>query len=185
MSDLKAAFMAANQTMNRSLRFGLLPIALALVGSLRGADQAAPAPSPDELASLRSDNKQLSDELASAWKESEKLKTDLAAAQAALGKSAGQVTDLQQQLATAQAQPSGILARLVDGTGVGDSRVFHACPGAGTSATRGFSRRPMPSISTATRSPTRASGRFSGRPTSSTCLNTSAKLPAEPTALST
>src|ERR1700678_3524490 len=97
--------MAANQTMNRSLRFGLLPIALALVGSLRGADQAAPAPSPDELASLRSDNKQLSDELASAWKESEKLKTDLAAAQAALGKSAGQVTALQQQLATAQAAP--------------------------------------------------------------------------------
>ncbi|HEY5080281.1 MAG TPA: hypothetical protein VII43_10550, partial [Opitutaceae bacterium] len=87
--------------MNRSLRFGLLPIALALAGRLHGAGQAAPAPSPDELSSLRADNKQLSDELASAWKESEKLKSDLAAAQAAAAKSAGQASDLQQQLAAA------------------------------------------------------------------------------------
>jgi nucleoid-associated protein YgaU len=100
VSDLKAAFMAI-QTMNRSLRFGLLPIALALAGRLHGADQAAPATNPDELASLRADNKQLSDELASAWKESEKLKGDLAAAQAASAKSSSQVADLQQQLAAA------------------------------------------------------------------------------------
>jgi nucleoid-associated protein YgaU len=94
-----------NQIMNRSLRFGLLPIALALVGHLRGADTAAPAPSPDELTSLRADNKQLSDELASAWKESEKLKSDLAAAQAAAAKSSGQATDLQQQLDAAKSEP--------------------------------------------------------------------------------
>jgi len=93
--------MTGNPIMNRSLRIGLVPIALVLAGRLHGADPAAPAPNPDEVSSLRADNKQLSDELASAWKESEKLKSDLAAAQAASAKSAGQVTDLQQQLAAA------------------------------------------------------------------------------------
>src|ERR1700679_2682091 len=93
--------MAVHTTMKRSLRFGFLPIALVLAGRLPGADQPATAPSPDELTSLRADNKQLSDELASAWKESEKLKGDLAAAQAAAAKSGSQVTDLQQQLAAA------------------------------------------------------------------------------------
>src|SRR5580658_6868525 len=91
--------------MRRSLRFGLLPIALSLACRGLGADQAAPAPGPDELASLRADNKQLSDELAAAWKESEKLKSDLTAAQAASAKSAGQVSDLQQQLTAAAQAP--------------------------------------------------------------------------------
>jgi nucleoid-associated protein YgaU len=92
--------------MNRSLRFGLLPLALALTVHLRGAGQTAP--SPDELNSLRADNKQLSDELAAAWKESEKLKGDLAAAQAAAAKSSNQATDLQQQLDSAKADAAKV-----------------------------------------------------------------------------
>jgi nucleoid-associated protein YgaU len=89
--------------MKRHLRFGILAAALVLAGHLRAADQPAPAQNPDELASLRADNKQLSDELAAAWKESEKLKADLAASQAALSKSADQSADLQKQLDAAKA----------------------------------------------------------------------------------
>jgi nucleoid-associated protein YgaU len=63
--------------MNRSTRLGLLPIALALAVSLRADDKAAPSPPPDDQASLRADNKQLSDELAAAWKESAELKTKI------------------------------------------------------------------------------------------------------------
>jgi nucleoid-associated protein YgaU len=59
--------------MNRSLRFGLLTIALALSCTVR-ADDAASTPPADDRASLKADNKQLSDELASAWKESADLK---------------------------------------------------------------------------------------------------------------
>jgi nucleoid-associated protein YgaU len=92
--------------MNRTIRLGLLPIALALAGSLRADDKAAPAPPPDDQASLRADNKQLTDELAAAWKESERLKTELAAAQAASAKSAADATDLQKQLDAAKAQPA-------------------------------------------------------------------------------
>jgi len=90
--------------MNRTLRFGFLPIALALAIQLRADDQAAPAPNSDELASLRADNKQLSDELAASWKEAEKLKADLAAAQAASAKSSDETADLQKQLDAAKAQ---------------------------------------------------------------------------------
>jgi nucleoid-associated protein YgaU len=90
--------------MKRSFRFGLLPIALALTGSLRADDQAAPAQHPDDVASLRADNKQLSDELASAWKEADRLKADLAAAQAASAKSEGEAADLRKQLDAAKAQ---------------------------------------------------------------------------------
>jgi len=60
--------------MNRSIRFGLLTIALALSGPLRADDAAAPPPAADDPASLKADNKQLSDELAAAWKESAELK---------------------------------------------------------------------------------------------------------------
>jgi nucleoid-associated protein YgaU len=63
--------------MNRSIRLGLLPFALALAGSLRADDKAASAPPPDDQASLRADNKQLSDELAAAWKESADLKAKI------------------------------------------------------------------------------------------------------------
>lgn len=90
--------------MNRSLRIGLVPIALALAGSLRAEDQAAPAQHPDDVASLRADNKQLSDELAAAWKEADRLKADLAAAQAAAAKSADETADLHKQLDAANAQ---------------------------------------------------------------------------------
>ena len=89
--------------MKLSLRFGLLPVAIALAGNLHAADQAAPEPGPDAVASLRADNKQLSDELAAAWKESEKLKADLAASQAATSKSADLASDLQKQLDAAKA----------------------------------------------------------------------------------
>jgi LysM repeat protein len=61
--------------MNRSIRFGVLPVALALAVTMRADDKAAPAPPPDAQASLRADNKQLSDELAAAWKESADLKS--------------------------------------------------------------------------------------------------------------
>jgi nucleoid-associated protein YgaU len=90
--------------MKRSFRIGLLPIALALTGSLRADDQAAPAQHPDDVASLRADNKQLSDELAAAWKEGDRLKADLAAAQAASAKSEGEAADLRKQLDAAKAQ---------------------------------------------------------------------------------
>ena len=91
--------------MYKSLRFGLLPIALALAGPMR-ADDAKPAPAAGDAASAAADqatavanNKQLSDELASSWKENEHLKADLAAAQAAS-------SELQKQLDAAKAAPA-------------------------------------------------------------------------------
>jgi nucleoid-associated protein YgaU len=60
--------------MNRSIRFGLLTIALALSSPLRADDTAAPPPPADDQVSLKADNKQLSDELAAAWKEAAELK---------------------------------------------------------------------------------------------------------------
>lgn len=90
--------------MNRTIRLGLLPMALALAGSLRADDKAAAAPPVDDQASIRADNKQLTDELAAAWKESEKLKAELAAAQAASAKGATDSADLQKQLDAAKAQ---------------------------------------------------------------------------------
>ena len=90
--------------MNRTLRLGLLPIALALAGSLRADDKAAAAPPVDDQASIRADNKQLTDELAAAWKESERLKAELTAAQAASAKGAADSADLQKQLDAARAQ---------------------------------------------------------------------------------
>jgi nucleoid-associated protein YgaU len=91
--------------MNRTIRLGLLPIAIALAGSLRADDKPAQAPPPDDIASVRADNKQLTDELAAAWKESETLKAALAAAQAASAKSASDAADLQHQLDAAKAEP--------------------------------------------------------------------------------
>ena len=91
--------------MNRSFRIGLLPIALALTGSLRADDQAGTAQHSDDVASLRADNKQLSDELAAAWKEADRLKADLAAAQAASAKGDAETADLRRQLDAAKAQP--------------------------------------------------------------------------------
>jgi nucleoid-associated protein YgaU len=82
--------------MNRSIRFGAVAVVLALAGSLR-ADEKQAAPPPDDQASLRADNKQLSDELAAAWKESADLKAkvdQLTADYASLG----------QQLDAAKAQ---------------------------------------------------------------------------------
>jgi nucleoid-associated protein YgaU len=90
--------------MNRYLRFGLLPLSLALAGSLR-ADDTAAAPA-DDLASVRADNKQLTDELASAWKESDRLKAQLASAQATIAKNSNDAADLQKQLDAAKAQPA-------------------------------------------------------------------------------
>jgi len=81
-----------------------LPIALALAGSLRADDQTAPAQKPDDVASLRADNKQLSDELAAAWKEADRLKADLSAAQSASAKGADETADLRKQLDAAKAQ---------------------------------------------------------------------------------
>jgi nucleoid-associated protein YgaU len=92
--------------MNRSLLTGLLPLALVLAGPARADDQPAAAQHPDDVASLRADNKQLSDELAAAWKESDRLKADLAAAQAAAAKSADESADLRKQLDQAKAQPA-------------------------------------------------------------------------------
>ncbi|HEY1764528.1 MAG TPA: LysM peptidoglycan-binding domain-containing protein [Opitutaceae bacterium] len=89
--------------MNRLLRIGLPPIALVLAATLRADDQAAPA-HPDDVASLRADNKQLSDELASAWKEADRLKGDLAAAQSTASKNADEAADLRRQLDAAKAQ---------------------------------------------------------------------------------
>jgi nucleoid-associated protein YgaU len=62
--------------MNRFLRFGLLTTAMAIAGTLRADDKPA-SPPPDDQASLKTDNKQLSDELAAAWKESADLKAKL------------------------------------------------------------------------------------------------------------
>jgi LysM repeat protein len=90
--------------MIRSLRVGLSSIAIALAGQARADDTAAPAQAPEDVATLRADNKQLSDELAAAWKESEKLKADLAAAQSTSAKSASDNADLQKQLDAAKAQ---------------------------------------------------------------------------------
>ena len=90
--------------MYKSIRFGLLPIALALVGPLM-ADDATPAPAANDQATAVANNKQLSDELASSWKENEHLKADLAAAQAAAAKSDAATADLQKQLDAAKAQP--------------------------------------------------------------------------------
>jgi nucleoid-associated protein YgaU len=83
--------------MNRSIRLGLLPIALALAGSLRADDKAAAAPPADDQASLRADNKQLSDELAAAWKESAELK-------AKIDQLTADYATLSQQLDAAKAQ---------------------------------------------------------------------------------
>jgi len=90
--------------MNRPLRLGLLSLAVAAAGSLRADDQAAPAPRPDDVATLRADNKQLSDELAAAWKEADRLKADLAVAQAASAKGSDEAADLRRQLEAAKAQ---------------------------------------------------------------------------------
>jgi LysM repeat protein len=60
--------------MKRSIRFGLMTVALALSCSLRADDTAATPPAADDQASLKADNKQLSDELAAAWKETAELK---------------------------------------------------------------------------------------------------------------
>jgi len=88
---------------------------LALTGSLRADDPAAPAAHPDDVASLRADNKQLSDELAAAWKESDRLKAELAAAQAASAKGASDSADLRRQLDAAKAQaPSPAAAAPAD-----------------------------------------------------------------------
>ncbi|HXN34688.1 MAG TPA: LysM peptidoglycan-binding domain-containing protein [Opitutaceae bacterium] len=100
--------------MNRILQRGVIATALAFGGLLRGADEAAPppaAPSADDIATLRADNKQLTDELAASWKESADLKAALAAAQAQNSAPAAaaapadsgsaQVADLQDKLATA------------------------------------------------------------------------------------
>ena len=93
--------------MKRPLRLGLFPLALALAGTLRSADEPAPAPTPAtaDVSSLKSDNKQLTDELAAAWKEADKLKSQLAAAQDASTKSSAEAADLQKQLDAAKAQP--------------------------------------------------------------------------------
>jgi nucleoid-associated protein YgaU len=107
VSLLKDVFIAAaHVTMNRSIRLGLLPLALALAGALRADDTAAPAAQTDPLTALRSDNKQLTVELAASWKETDKLKADLAAAEAASSKSAADAADLKTQLDTAKAQPA-------------------------------------------------------------------------------
>jgi nucleoid-associated protein YgaU len=102
--------------MNRHIRLGLLPIALAMAVSLRADDKAAPAAAPAQDDSVRLDNKQLTDELASSWKESDKLKADLAAAQAAAAKSASDNADLQRQLDAAKAQPPAPAAAPVPDT---------------------------------------------------------------------
>src|SRR5580658_4234309 len=82
--------------MNRSIRFGVLPVALVLAGYARADDKAA-TPPPDAQASLRADNKQLSDELAAAWKESADLKSKI-------DQMTADYTSLSQQLDAAKAQ---------------------------------------------------------------------------------
>jgi len=79
-------------------------MALALAGALRADDQAAPAQHPDDAATLRADNKQLSDELAAAWKEADRLKADLASAQAAAAKSSDEAAELRKQVDASKAQ---------------------------------------------------------------------------------
>jgi nucleoid-associated protein YgaU len=88
--------------MNRTLRLGLLPIALALAGSLRADDKTVAPPPADSQASLQADNKQLTDELAAAWKESERLKRELTAAQEASAKNSAESANLQKQVGAAQ-----------------------------------------------------------------------------------
>jgi nucleoid-associated protein YgaU len=90
--------------MNRSLRYGVLATALSFAGLLR-ADETTPAPAaaaPDDVATLRADNKQLTDELASAWKESADLKAALAQAQSQAPAAAPSDSDSSKQLADAQ-----------------------------------------------------------------------------------
>ncbi|HEY1794103.1 MAG TPA: LysM peptidoglycan-binding domain-containing protein [Opitutaceae bacterium] len=85
--------------MNRTLRLGLIPAALALAFQLRADDKpAAPA---DTQASLRSDNRQLTDELASAWKESSALKSKL-------DQLSADYASLRQQLDAAKAQAAPV-----------------------------------------------------------------------------
>jgi nucleoid-associated protein YgaU len=96
--------------MNRSLKHGAWAAALVAAGLLRAADNASPPPpSPDDVAALRADNKQLTDELAASWKENADLKASLAAAQAAPAAAApaaasdsgsAQLSDVQDKLAT-------------------------------------------------------------------------------------
>jgi nucleoid-associated protein YgaU len=93
--------------MKRTLKYGAWAAALAAAGLLRADDATPPPPSPDEIAALRADNKQLTDELAASWKENADLKASLAAAQtapaAAAPADAGspQLSDVQDKLATA------------------------------------------------------------------------------------
>ncbi|HEY5228937.1 MAG TPA: LysM domain-containing protein, partial [Opitutaceae bacterium] len=119
VSDLKDVFIVpAHVTMNRSLRFGLLPLALALAGALRADDttSAAPATAPaaDEVTALRTDNKQLTVELAASWKETDKLKADIAAAEAAASKNATDMAELKSQLDAAKSQPAPAPAAVPD-----------------------------------------------------------------------
>jgi nucleoid-associated protein YgaU len=108
VSDLKDVFIVpAHVTMNRSLRFGLLPFAFALAGALRADDTpaaAAPAPAApvDEVTALRSDNKELTVELAASWKETDKLKAEIAASEAASAKNTSDLADLKSQLDAAK-----------------------------------------------------------------------------------
>ena len=128
VSLLKDVFMmAAHVNMNRSIRLGLLPVALALASTLRADDApatAAPAAAPaqDEATALRADNKQLTEELAASWKETDKLKADLAAAQAAAAKSEGDATDLKAQLDAAKAQPAPAPAAAPDASSLADTQ---------------------------------------------------------------
>ncbi|HZZ19577.1 MAG TPA: LysM peptidoglycan-binding domain-containing protein [Opitutaceae bacterium] len=112
--------------MNRSIRLGLLPIALALATSIRADDTpaAAPAAAPaqDDNAALRADNKQLTDELAGSWKETDRLKADLAAAQAAAAKSYGDSTDLKSQLDALKAQPAPAPQAVPDSSALADTQ---------------------------------------------------------------
>jgi nucleoid-associated protein YgaU len=94
--------------MNRSIKYGAWVAALVAAGLLRAADDTPPPPAPDDLATLRADNKQLTDELAASWKENADLKASLAAAQAAPAAAApaaapdggsAQLSDVQDKLA--------------------------------------------------------------------------------------
>jgi nucleoid-associated protein YgaU len=119
--------MAAHVNMNRSIRLGLLPVALALATTLRADDApaaAAPAAAPaqDDATALRADNKQLTEELAASWKETDKLKSDLAAAQAANTKSEGDAADLKAQLDAAKAQPAPAPAAAPDTSTLADTQ---------------------------------------------------------------
>ena len=100
--------------MSRFLQRGLIATALSVGGPpacRRRRRAPAASPSPDDVATLRADNKQLTDELAASWKETADLKASLAAAQAQSSAPAAaaapadsasaQVADLQDRLATA------------------------------------------------------------------------------------